>query len=324
MAPPALVELEFVSHHHNAQESPVPSATVPRELLAPKKLTSADIKSVPSSLYLRKGKPLSFASLQKCEEEHALISSELEKLKVRANRLVECANKNSDKNSLVLQACALSLRTRFPLVLQQTELLIESANRSQEDRIVGKMRSTLALVRATQYLDSIQEGMDPETNENLDEQLLTVLTGLDTEGLRQDVRELLSFRVSPWIATTLCFDLPLGPAATWQNTPPQWSAQLPIRLEVEPVVEFRAHDMASVASARAAAARACEVTIESCSHEARAVWTGAGMIGEAVVRVHVRPTRRGESAAAAESAGQLQVWGIDKAVPSLCIKEARA
>ena len=323
MAPPALIE----PHDPHSHQSPRSPATVPREFLAPVKMNSGDLHSIPPSLYLSEGKPLSFASLQKCQEEHALYSLELQKLKDRANHLRQCANKNSEIDSPVLQACALSLRTRLPLVLRQTELLIESANSNQEVHIVGKMRSSLALVRATQYLDSIQEAMDPESNEGLDEQLLFVLGGLHTESLPHDVLENLSFRVSPWIATALCFDLPLGPSVTWQNLSPNNNnnnhTQLPIRVTVEPVVEFRAHDMSSVGSARVAAARSCHVTIQSCAHEARAVWTGAGMIGEAVVRVHIRP-RRVQSSAALSLDQELQVWGVDKAVPTLCIKEARA
>lgn len=320
MAPPALVELDFVAHHHDHQQSPRSPATVPRELESEKKcVDSIPSLCLSSSSNSDGGKPLSFASLQKCKQKHARYSDEFVKLQERVTRLVEFSKNSESTNetdSLVLQACAVSLRTRLPLVLRQTAQLIENA----ESGIVGKMRSTLALVRTTQYVDSIQEGMDPESNEGLDEQLRAVLEGLDVESLPEDVRLNLAFRVSPWIASSaLCFDLPLGGSATWQSplqAKQQQQHQLPIRVQVEPVVEFRAHDMASVASARAAA-RACAVTIESCAHEARAVCTGAGMIGEAVVRVHVRPIR-------SKTGQKLQVWGSGEEVPSLCIKEARA
>jgi len=339
MAPSSLSYSSLVVEDQEAPRSP---ASMPRDLTligeAKKGQMASGLPPLSSpSLYIGGRKPLSYASLQKTQEEHAGFSTELASLKARFLRLQQCAvatgqqndtdeeqaaaannNEKSDDLSPVLQACSLSLCTRMPLVLRQTEQLIESADGQREARIVGKMRSTLALVRARQYLDSIQEGMDPESNEGLDEQLRTVLAGLDTDSLPEDFRhQRLSFRVSPWIATALCFDLPLGASAQWHTSPQEThGTQLPIQVEVEPVVEFRAHDLASVRAARAAA-RACTVVIEKCSHEARAVNTGAGMIGEATIRVHVRPTttRSGE---------QLQVWGSDRAVQSLCVKEARA
>jgi len=328
------------AHYQTGQTPPRSPASIPREVSSKNKLMADGV--VPS-LYLDGRKPLSFTSLQKSHEEdehHA--RHELSNLRHRVDRLLECAEKqnsskatsSNNKNTTLLQACcALSLRTRLPVILRQTAELVESAitggdgqpNNNSNHRIVGKMRSTLALVRLEKYMDSIQEGMDADTNEGLDEQLLYVLSGLDVESLPQGFvqNNNLSFRVSPWIASALCFDLPLGESAQWHTTPQELLVgdpqQLPIQVQVEPVVEFRARDAASAAAARAAAV-ACEVVIEQCTHAARAVCHGAGVIGEATIRVHVRPTARLSRGGASSS-----VWGSDnEGVQSLCIKEARA
>ena len=327
----ALIETMAPSFHDEQRslvdlQPPSSPASVPRDDLADEHAKKGLFKEgavdlLPPSLYFGDSKPLSFNSLRKCQDQHASFNDELESLKARAERLTQCCANGS--LSPVRRACSLSLRARVPLVLRQTEQQLAKSkdNAYGEGNPLGGMRSMLALVRATHFLDAVQEGMDPESNEGLDEQLSTVLAGLDAESLPEDFRRQLSFRVSPWTVSALCFDLALGPSAQWHTTPQEarrgGEQKLPIRVEVEPVVEFRAHDRASVAAARAAA-RACAVEIESCGHEARAVCTGAGMIGEATVRVRVRP------AAARSSDRRAGVWGSDEEVQSLCIKEARA
>lgn len=243
-------------------------------------------------------------------DEQKKLKAAFQSLSSRVDRLL--ASEKDTTGSLVLQACSLSLRTRMPLVLRQTSELIESAGR--ESQLVSKIRTTLAMVRAIQYMDCLQEGMDPETNEGIDAQLLSVLSGLDVDSLPEDFKNNLSFRVSPWVPSDLAFDLPLGESAR-THLEGDGSSKLPISVEVEPVVEFRAHDFASVKNARAAA-RACKVTIEKCTHCALE-FPGAGICGEATIQVRVTPLD-------GTNPNEIQVWGLDKDVQGLCIKEARA
>lgn len=256
---------------------------------------------------------LSFANFDssKVEDEHSKLTSAMQVLSLRVDRLLSFSEQADTSHSEALQACTLSLRTRMPLVLRQTEQLIERVG--NETTLVCKMRSTLALFRAVQYLDRIQEGMDPELNDGLDQQLRTVLAGLDLCSLPEAFKSDLSFRISPWVPSVLGFDLPLGESA--HASLERCGLQLPINVEVEPVVEFRADDCASVRYAHHAA-RACKVTIETCKHIVRDFGLGAGMIGEATIRVRLSPL---------DCVNQkIQIWGRDKEVQSLHIKEARA
>jgi hypothetical protein len=91
---------------------------------------------------------------------------------------------------------------------------------------------------------------------------------------------------------------------------------LPLKVEVEPVVEFLADDEASV-NAAVDAAHPCKVTILKCTHRARDFHSGAGTIGEACIRVRLSPLDDSNDK-------QLSVWGTDKQVRSLRIREARA
>ena len=177
-----------------------------------------------------------------------------------------------------MQACALSLRTRVPLFLRRTDPF--------SPETPSPFRSALALLRASEYVDRIQEGMDGVSNESLDMQLRTVLSGLDVESLPSHFRKNLSFRVSPWVHG---FDLPVGPTASTELTA-TWN-QCPLFVEVEPIVEFRTDDVTSVDYARRAA-MACKVTILKCRHIASNVRAGLGVIGEATISVHVTPVGR--------------------------------
>jgi hypothetical protein len=241
-------------------------------------------------------------------------------------RLVDCAmpkaEQHHDHQNLIAEACAISLSTRVPPILSQTKELIEKAG--QESQFVVKMRSTFALIRAMQYLDRIQEGMDPKANEELNDQLQTVLSGLDLESLPRHFQKHVAFRVSPWVTSVLCFDLPIGESAHASIAPHNPQGQLPLEVEVEPVVEFRGHDRASIRYARDAA-RACRVTIEHCTHVERSFAAGAGMAGEATIRVRVSPLQTDSGHTAAVVPQVKGVWNYDDTVADrIHFKEARA
>jgi hypothetical protein len=242
--------------------------------------------------------PLSTTSTSALNDESNLSTpgapSELQSLSRKIHRLISFEQQNNlEENaspSETMQACALSLRTRVPLFLRRTET---------------PCRSALALLRASEYVNRIQEGLDGDSNETLDSQLRTVLSGLDVAALPASFQKQLSFRVSPWVQG---FDLPVGVTActelveTWE--------QYPLLVEVEPVVEFRSDDATSVDFARRAA-QACQVTVLKCRHVASNVGAGLDVMGEATIRVQVTPV--GENPLV-DGKGRVQ---------SLQVKEAR-
>lgn len=218
------------------------------------------------------------ASSTSCHEESVSPTPgapcELQTLSRKIHRLLSFEHQNhleeKAPSSETLQACALSLRTRVPLILRRTET---------------PCRSALALLRANEYVNRIEEGMDGggDANKTLDMQLRTVLSGLDVSSLPSSFQKQLSFRVSPWVQG---FDLPVG-ATVCTELVETWE-QIPLLVEVEPVVEFRTDDATSVDYARRAA-QACQVTMLTCRHVASNVGAGLGVVGEATIRVQVTP-----------------------------------
>jgi hypothetical protein len=246
------------------------------------------------------------SSISDVQEKEQLTVS-LAELKERVEILEKETNPNG---SLAHQACFRSLRTRIPIVLRKTQELIETA--SSDSQLVSNIRTSLALVRAVQYLERLQQCHDEESIIN--GQLQAVLDQLDIDSLPAEFREKdLAFRVSPWVPSLLAFDLPVGGSAR-AEIKEGVKSQFPIVFEVEPVVEFRAYDTSSIQNARAAT-RVCNIRIEKVAHEQRRFCSGAGWIGEAMIRLRVSPCT---------SCANIRVWGFDKDVPSLWIKEARA
>jgi hypothetical protein len=252
------------------------------------------------------------------EEESKKHAELLQNLLLRVDCLLSYGKQSLAHDSVTLQACLASLHTRMPLVLRQTEEWVERGM-SPKALLVCKLRSTLALFRADQYLDRIQEAIDPCSNRGYDEQLRIVLAGLETTCLSDDFKKGLAFRISPWVPSTLCFDLPVGSSAR-ASFPGNGAKKLPISLDIEPVVEFRAEDRVSVTFAHLSA-RACQVTIVDCKHVARKFDASAGVWGEATIRVLIAPL---DCAALEASDGKRHVWGCDSVVKSLQVKEARA
>jgi hypothetical protein len=216
--------------------------------------------------------------------------------------------------SELLRACIETLDSRMPHILHQTFSMIQDVETSSErGSFVTDVRSTFALYRAIQYVDRLQEAIDPTTNEGIEEQLLTVLSGLkqEEEEGQQPGRQHHhpAFRLSPWVASDLCFDLPMGQSA-YHTIPGD------LTVEIESIVEFRAHDQPSVNYARAAAATPVTVTILSCKHVKRHFGLGAGTIGQATITVRLEPLSLDKQ--------PVKVWAVDQPVPALQIKEARA
>jgi hypothetical protein len=251
-------------------------ASMPKFTLT--KVTADDM----SSFDLRLQTQCSFYNYSYDDEDSVLPTeslSELQTLTSKVRRLLSFENLD-DAQSESLQACTLSLRTRLPLFMRRTEQFGKGLPNP------CKRQTALALLRATRYVDRIEEGMTVDSNESIDEQLRTVLSGLDVEVLPDNVRNSLSFRLSSWVHG---FDLPVG--ATTRMTLDKKGKQRSLVVEVEPIVEFRADDRTSVDYA-SRAAKACVVTIIKCKHVSCNIGTGAGVIGEGTMQIHVSPIGR--------------------------------
>jgi hypothetical protein len=202
--------------------------------------------------------------------------SEFQTLTSKVHRLLSFEKlENEYVQSETVQACSLSLRTRLPHFLNNTK--------QQEHLNTCKRQSTLALLRASQYIDRIEQGLTVESTVTLDEQLRTVLAGLDVQNFPENVRNNITFRLSPWVNG---FDLPVGALA--RTVLDVKGTQRPVVVEVEPIVEFRTGDVTSINYATRAA-RACEVTIKSCRHVGFSIGNQAGIVGEGTIWIHIKP-----------------------------------
>jgi hypothetical protein len=238
-------------------------------------MTKETADSIPSfTLPLRT--ECSFHSLSSDDESIPTAEplSEFQTLTSKVHRLLSFEKLDDYGRSETVQACSLSLRTRLPHLLNSTEHKQPSA---------CKQQSALALLRATQYINRIEQGLTIESTATLDEQLRTVLAGLDVQNFPESVRNNISFRLSPWVHG---FDLPVGTIA--RTVLDAKGTQRPVVVEVEPIVEFRTGDVTSIDYATRAA-KACEVTIKSCRHVGCSVENKAGIVGEGMIRIYIRP-----------------------------------
>jgi len=251
---------------------------------------------------------------EQVDEDYNAFTNSLKEVSQRFDSLLQMAENKTGDFSPVLDACHLSLRTRMPHVLEQTSQLIESIQESKEESIkmVAKMRSSLALVRAAQYLDIIDIAMEDPPRKRLDGQLANMLESSEMKELALEFQTKPSFRVSPWVTSLLAFEIPAGlPARRTLTT----DVFLPISVEVEPVFEFRAEDLDGERNVLHSY-RACSVEIEKFRHDAREFCAGAGTIGVCTLKLRISPLND-------DDADNLRVWGYDEDVPKLCITEAR-
>lgn len=302
------------------------------------------------------------SDVQMCQKSCALeqLEKRMEQLMfLLAHEDSQALQKNNESETL--RACVVSLKSRLPFVLEQTkqwvalELDPESIGslqpRASHAASVSNLRSTLAIFRADQYLDRIQEAMDiavESHNNHVDKHLRTVLDGLDIAAFPAAFqKDGLAFRISPWVPAALCFDLPLGQSAraSFPGDDGCGQRRLAIDLDVEPVVEFRADDQLSAQYAHQAA-RACSIEILECKHfvtrgrqyhslppqQSRMLLGGDSADGEATIRLLVSPLTGGIGNRSMNIVGtdgdntnkKRQVWGCDDIVKSLHIQEARA
>ena len=237
----------------------------------------------------------SFHSISDDDESLPTAEPLLQTLTSKVHRLLsfEKLDDCSHCQSETVQACSLSLRTRLPYILSNTSTVTATATgtgtgfEAQDRSNNCQQQTALALLRATHYLDRIEQGLnDVKSSSSVDEQLRTVLAGLDVHNFSESVRNQISFRLSPWVHG---FDLPVGAIARLVLDDAQGKQQRPVVVvEVEPIVEFRTGDETSIKYATSAA-KACAVSIVSCKHVGCNVGSKAGIVGEGSIQIRIKP-----------------------------------
>jgi hypothetical protein len=278
------------------------------------------------------------------ETSLGFLSLRVKELTARTLEAVQSLENPDEDSSPVLKACTMSLHSRVPLLLKQASLLIHqlkcqpqssSSDDNDDDEsnkriVIGRLRSNFALVRLVQYLDLIESAMQNPPRELLDVRLLEILkkashplvassSAVAGEGARP------FFRVSPWLAKTLAFDLPIGQTASTRLLPSSADKKnLPLEVEVEPMFEIHAADIVAGKLENCLSFCSCSVVIESCKHKATPFSSGAGMIGECIIRVHLTPLQYDDDKKqGASSSASRATW--DEAEPEkLVVREARA
>jgi hypothetical protein len=234
------------------------------------------------------------------------LATDLDRLIARVDEMRAREGSPTVYFSPVLDACRLSLRTRMPQVLEQASLLLQSVSSSENKstHLIGKLRASFAIMRATQYVEIIEAGIDAIGPNGIDARLLSLIDSKAFKALAFEMQEDLSFRISPWLVSSLAFDVPTGKMARSSVGGP-----LPLTVEVEPVVEFNADSLLNDKGVMRSF-RPCSLKIEKFSHTPCEFSAGSGTSGMARITVRLSPL---ESLEADHLGRDVQVLGIREA-----------
>jgi hypothetical protein len=236
------------------------------------------------------------------------LATDLDRLIVRVDEMRVKEESTKVYFSPVLDACRLSLRTRMPQVLEEATLLVQSVSSSENKstHLIGRLRASFAIMRATQYVEIIEAGIDAIGLDGIDARLLSLIDSKAFKTLAVEMQENLSFRVSPWLVSSLAFDVPTGKMARSSVGGP-----LPLTVEVEPVAEFNADSLSNDKGVMRSF-RPCSLKIEKFSHTPCEFSAGSGTSGMARITVRLSPLE------------SLEADDLDRDVQVLGIREARA
>lgn len=256
------------------------------------------------------------------------------------NRKTTTTDFQAAKSPLIFEACRSSLLEEMARKLKQAALLLEDARRvepvnndtTESDNATttttpGTKSKSLssALIGTLQYLDTLESAMTYSSRERLEANLRAVanaIAGVNTE-IENTVAPAVC--VSSWRSPSLAFDFRVGSSAV--QSVGSSSSSLPLDLEVKPIMEYTADELLQthnnnstdvpLQSPREAGFYA--VSVKKCRHEEKKSVPREGVVGQAMVQVHIAPL--------AETKGKKKeaVWGLDtKDVIPMRIKEVRA
>ena len=236
------------------------------------------------------------------------------------------------KSPLIFEACQSALLGEMARKLNQAALLLEDTKREDNTKAEGvtqmtkNKRLSSALISSLQYLDTIESAMSYSSRDRLEASLRSVVHSIagDNTDL-YDKNASTAVCVSSWRAPSLAFDFCVGSPAVHHSVGS--SSSLPIDLKVKPIVEYTADELilqydkddAPLRKSQPRDAGFYAVKVKKCLHEKKKNVPREGMVGQAMVQVHIAPL------ADTNSKKKEAVWGMDtKDVLPMRIKEVRA
>lgn len=270
-------------------------------------------------------------SLQRATERAAEVRARL----ADTNTTNSTTNEFQAKSPLIFEACQSALLEEMARKLNQVALLLQDAKREEDNNTTNdtnaegvtlmtkNKRLSSALISSLQYLDTLESAMTYSSRDRLEANLCSVvdsIAGGNTELYDNSASKVC---VSSWRAPSLAFDFRVGSPVV--HSVGLSSSSLPMDLEVKPIMEYTVDELmqdgdddnAPLKSPRDAGFYA--VSVEKCLHEKKKNVPRDGIVGQAMVQVHIAPL------AETNSNKKEAVWGMDtKDVLPMRIKEVRA
>lgn len=198
--------------------------------------------------------------------------------------------------SLTLTACQGSLQNDMPAMLDEANVMVDNIG----DHFITPWRASLTQSRVDAYLETMQSAM--QSRDQFDDKLAQLTSALVP--LVEDV----PVRISSWRTPSLCFDLEVGEPAQYVST-----EKMPIKVRARAIAEVQAKDIDCGSVPKY---QACRIHVEECKHEERTMFSMAGTVGEALIKIRISPLL--------DNAEQTQAtWGEDDDVGLIRVQEAR-
>lgn len=202
--------------------------------------------------------------------------------------------------SPTLDACRDSLRTDMASMLYEANLLLENGEK------VTSWRASLAQARVDSYLETIQSALD--SRDQWDNELGLVANSIATQiNSETKTADDLPVRVSSWRTPSLCFDLEVGEPVQFIR-----KEKMPIKVRVRAIAEIHAKDINSNSIPKYTA---CRIHVEEVKHDERSLFSLAGDVGEAAIKIRISPL--------GDDQKKKPTWGEDEDVGFVRVKEAR-
>lgn len=222
------------------------------------------------------------------EESKALLSTSLELIAERGQRLLARIvndNKKNSAQSLMVNACHSSLLSEFKDMLEEAKLLLNHLDNNGECCITS-WRVSLAQIRADAYLERIETALDCPDSTVLDVELAAICNTITTQLSFSTNSNNMDVRISPWNLSSLAFDVAVAsPIAHSMKS----HGTLPLNIQVRAIQEVQAKDIICNGERNAALYKACSLSVERCVHEVGSFRAGAGSVGDVLLTLRVSP-----------------------------------
>lgn len=209
--------------------------------------------------------------------------------------------KGNDANTLTLTACQGSLQNDMSAMLDEANVLVENIG----EHLITPWRASLAQARVDSYLETIKSAI--ESRDQFDDKLAQLTSAIAPQVEEGQKSVGLPVQISSWRTPSLCFDLEVGQPAEYAST-----EKMPIKVRVRAIAEVQAKD---IDAGNVPHYSACRVQVEECKHEERTMFSMAGTVGEALIKIRISPLENAKKTDA--------TWGEDADVGLIRVQEAR-